>query len=652
MQIPPFIQWKEFPRVLSRKEKLVFVLLASVFLFSSFFLWRMFLDRFTMVIPASGGAIVEGVIGFPRFINPLYADTRDADRDLAELVFSGLFTYDSTGNFIPDLAQNYQVLETGKIIEIQLKEGVLWHDGKPFGADDVIFTVRTLQNPSVKSPVRANWAGVEVEKISNLRIRFTLREPYAAFMEKLTLKIIPAHIWQEIPVEQIALSSLNLRPIGTGPYRVEKTIQDSGGLVKEMRLKVFSRYINKRPFISSLTFKFFENEEKMLAASRSGQIESFPVSSPNAAKYAGLGERIEQFSLPRAFSVFFNLASAEQTFGERSVRQALGLAIDRQKLVQSLAPDAEAVFSPLLPEFFGFDSPALVPSDKTAAKTLLKQAGFRELDGKLYKPEKITGEFSSNLRRGIQNQEVRLLQQCLADQPGIYPEGTINGVFGPSTEQAVIRFQEKYAQEILAPSGLAKGNGEVRAGTRAKLNEICFPQTGDESFSITLTTAAQPTLQKVAAFIQEEWQQLGVTVTVNAVSPEEIGMNVIKPRNYEALLFGEALGIVPDPLPFWHSSQVADPGLNIAGYENKQADALLEKIRKETDAAKRNQLMKQLQDVLLADAPAVTLYDLHYSYVVPDRLKGIEGHKIADPSQRFANVGDWYIKIGRKWKFF
>ncbi|MBI4217361.1 MAG: hypothetical protein HY603_00960, partial [Parcubacteria group bacterium] len=554
MQLPPFIQWKEFPQVLSGKEKLIFLLLASVFLFSSFSLWRMFLNRFTEVIPASGGAIMEGVVGSPRFINPLYADTRDADRDLAELVFSGLFTYDSTGNFIPDLAQNYQVLEKGKIIEIQLKEGVLWHDGKLFGADDVVFTVRTLQNPSVKSPVRANWAGVEVEKISDLRIRFTLREPYAAFMEKLTLKIIPAHIWQEIPVEQIALSSLNLQPIGTGPFRVEKTIQDSGGLVKEMRLKVFSKYINKKPFISSLTFKFFENEEKMLASARSGQIESFPVSSPNAAKYAGLGERIEQFSLPRAFGVFFNLASPKQTFQERSVRQALSLAIDRQNLVQTLAPDAEAVSSPLLPEFFGFDSPALVPTDKAAAKTLLKQAGFREIDGKLYKPEKATGEFRSNLRRGSQNQEVRLLQQCLADQPGIYPEGTINGVFGPSTQQAVIRFLEKYAQEILAPSNLTKGNGDVRAGTRAKLNEICFPQTGDESFGITLTTAAQPTLQKVAAFVREEWQQLGVTVTVNTVSPEEMGMSVIKPRNYEALLFGEALGIVPDPLPFWHSS--------------------------------------------------------------------------------------------------
>src|SRR3989344_6106394 len=111
MQIPPFIQWKEFPRVLSRKEKLVFVLLASVFLFSSFSLWRMFLNRFTTVVPASGGAIVEGVVGFPRFINPLYADTRDADRDLTELVFSGLFSYESTGNLVPDLAQNYQVLE-------------------------------------------------------------------------------------------------------------------------------------------------------------------------------------------------------------------------------------------------------------------------------------------------------------------------------------------------------------------------------------------------------------------------------------------------------------------------------------------------------------------------------------------------------------
>src|SRR3989344_634755 len=270
MQLPPLIQWKEFPRILSRKEKLVFILLASAFLLSSFALGRMFLGRFTTVVPAPGGTIVEGVVGFPRFINPLYADTRDADRDLTELVFSGLFTYDATGRFVPDLAQNYQVLEDGKTIEIQLKEDAFWHDGKPFRADDVIFTVRTLQNPAVKSPVRENWAGVQVEKISDLRVRFTLREPYAAFMEKLTLKIIPAHVWQEIPVEQIALSPLNLQPIGTGPYRVEKTIQDRSGLVKEMRLKAFSKYINKKPYISSLTFKFFESEEKMLSAGRRG----------------------------------------------------------------------------------------------------------------------------------------------------------------------------------------------------------------------------------------------------------------------------------------------------------------------------------------------------------------------------------------------
>ena len=141
-------------------------------------------------------------------------------------------------------------------------------------------------------------------------------------------------------------------------------------------------------------------------------------------------------------------------------------------------------------------------------------------------------------------------------------------------------------------------------------------------------------------------------MTINAVSAEDMAMNVIKPRAYEALLFGEALGIVPDPLPFWHSSQIKDPGLNITSYENKQADTLLEKIRKETDTTKRNTLMKQLQDILLSDMPSVALYDLSYSYVVPDRLKGIEGHKIADPSQRFANVGEWYIKTGRKWKLF
>ncbi len=192
----------------------------------------------------------------------------------------------------------------------------------------------------------------------------------------------------------------------------------------------------------------------------------------------------------------------------------------------------------------------------------------------------------------------------------------------------------------------------MKVATRTKLNEVCFPETEEDQFTITLTTVAQPTLQKTAEFIKNEWEQLGIAVIVKKVLPEQIASEIIKPRAYEVLLFGEALGIVPDPLPFWHSSQVQDPGLNLASYENKAADAILEKIRKETNPENRNSLMEQLQEILLKDEVVIPLYDLKYSYITPQRLKGIEGHKIADPSQRFANVEEWYIKTGRKWKLF
>ncbi len=114
--------------------------------------------------PARGGTYREGVIGQPRFLNPLYSPANTPDQDIVELVFSGLMKYDSQGNVVPDLAEAYQVSEDGRIYHFTLRDNLVWHDHEPLTADDVIFTIRTIQNPDYKSPLRAGWLGVVLRR--------------------------------------------------------------------------------------------------------------------------------------------------------------------------------------------------------------------------------------------------------------------------------------------------------------------------------------------------------------------------------------------------------------------------------------------------------------------------------------------------------
>src|SRR4030042_4587706 len=105
---PKLSQWCCFFKVLTKKEKISFLIFLILFIFSSIFLVTRFYLENTEVKPAQGGKNTEGVMGQPRFINPIYANS-DIDRDLVELVFSGLMKYDQNLQIVPDIVQTYEI---------------------------------------------------------------------------------------------------------------------------------------------------------------------------------------------------------------------------------------------------------------------------------------------------------------------------------------------------------------------------------------------------------------------------------------------------------------------------------------------------------------------------------------------------------------
>jgi len=668
-KFPKFSQWKQLFKILRGSERIIFLILAVLAVVSATYLTVNFYINNTKMSPAYGGEYTEGLVGQPRFINPIYGETNDIDRTLINLTYSGLMTYDNNGKIATDLVKDYKISENGKIYTFQLKNNLFWQDGTPLTADDVIFTIKTIKNSDYKSPLRANWLNVEAEKISDNSFSFSLGSPYNSFLENCTVKIIPQHIWKNVLPENFSLSLYNLQPIGSGPYILTNLQEGNAGFIKSIALSSNPKYHDKKPYISKINFNFFGNKNDLTIAANQKTIEGFSVSDLDdnqalAEKNVRQGWTQEEkfkvynFSLPRYFAVFFNTnppTGVSQLLSDSNTTKALNYSVNKEELIKKIGEiykeSPTVVNSPILPDYFNYSDPKIYYNyDLSLANKLLDKSGYKYLEGSTIRSKtnnkKPAFQFGSYLSIGSKSSEVTKLQECLSRLDDNFKNllaTETNGKYGESTAKAVTAFQEKY----LAGT---KSTGEVGSGTRQKLNELCFAnQSSTIPLQFTLTTVNQQKLIDTANLLKDYWQKVGVTVVVKAIDASEL-KDTIKNRDYDALLYGQALGSIPDLYPFWHSTQIKDPGLNLASYQNKTADQLLKDAREVADEQVKIKKYESLQDVILGDAPVLLLYNPDYIYWVSGKIKGIDTTKIIDPAKRFSNIINWYIKTKRVWK--
>ncbi|MDO8594350.1 MAG: peptide ABC transporter substrate-binding protein [bacterium] len=523
---------------------------------------------FLTEVPAPGGELREGIIGSPRFLNPLLA-LSDADRDLTTLVYSGLLKATPEGKLIPDLAESYEISDNGLSYMFHIRGNAVFHDGTSVTADDVLFTVQKAQDSALKSPKRANWEGVTAEKTGERDIVLTLKQPYAPFLENTTLGILPKHLWKDADAEQFPFSPFNVTAVGSGPYTVNKIKRNASGIPIYVELASFGKYVLGRPYIKRITIYFYQSEKELLSGLSRGEVESVNGITPQAAKdLESQGYRIERTPLPRVFGVFFNQNQA-RLLAEKSLRQALELATEKSAIVEAV--------------LYGYG----VPID-TAVPPLL-------LDGKV-------SEATST--------EVRLAQA-----------------------------------NALLDKAKWKLNPETLVRERAKGKET-------ETLSFSLVTSNVPELRESAELLQGMWGKIGVEVRLQIFESGDLNQNVIRPRKFDALLFGEVIGRDLDLFAFWHSSQRNDPGLNIATYTNSKVDKLLEEARKATDEDKRIADYQAAVEAIRADAPAVFLYSPEFIYVLPEKVRGFTLLHATIPSERFLDVQHWYIDTEQVWDIF
>ena len=340
----------------------------------------------TVLRPGRGGTYVEGMVGLPHYLNPLLSSSQ-VDRDICALVFGGLTRLDAHGEVEPDLASRWDVSLDGLTFTFYLRSDVYWHDGVPFTADDVVFTIGWLQSsdfPGSPDLGTELWRGVTVEKLGRYMVRFTLPEPYpyAPFLDYTTIGILPAHILEGVPVASLPNVGFNLHPVGNGPFQVDE-IEVRDEVITTIVLKQYSRYYGTKPYLDRVQFRFYQNNQVVFDAYEAGEVEGIARIPPSNLPRARILSDLDLFSaqLAEYGIVFLNMEIP--LFREQEVRRALLYALDRQRIIDSaLEGHALVAHSPLIPGTWAYDEDVTrYEYDPDVANELLNAAGWVAAEG-------------------------------------------------------------------------------------------------------------------------------------------------------------------------------------------------------------------------------------------------------------------------------
>ncbi len=306
----------------TRTERQIFLGAILVLLISALFLTSLTLGNKIEFLPKKGGQFQEGKIGQPIFINPLIS-ANEADRDIASLIYSRLL----------DLSTDYQA-EEGTNYLVKLKQGLLWDDGQPLTSDDILFTIKIIQDPDSRSPLFQTWQGIIVERVSELQVRFIIRNPYVFFPDNLRhLPILPQHIFGKIPAANLKLSDYNLEPVGSGPYKFERFSKRKDGFITQYQLTVNENYSSQKPFIEKFIFKFYENEDDLIRAFNQREIDGFGGLNSEQIKNLSLSRNLRRLVMSNYYGVFFN-QNINSNLKDKNIRLALAQAIDQKQIIQ------------------------------------------------------------------------------------------------------------------------------------------------------------------------------------------------------------------------------------------------------------------------------------------------------------------------------
>jgi peptide/nickel transport system substrate-binding protein len=531
---------------------------------------------------------VEGVIGSATTASPFGARTA-TERAIVALLFRGLVRLGPDDILVGDLAERWDVDATGSTWTFHLRDGLVWQDGQPLDAADVLFTIAALSDPDYSGPGAASWREVTAAAPDPHTVVLTLATPLGGFLQAATQPIAPRHLLDGISPADLPAAAFGQRPVGSGSFRLVAlddrhalllpAIPEDLGTGEATLEGATPRPTDSLatpppavpgglplPYLAGLEFRFFDDPGALESAWRAGDLDGASGLAPAdaAALAATSGARLLRYPSTTLLSVTLNLRASHPEFRDAAVRRALLAAIDRDAIVATiLAGQGARADSPIPPNSWAFDPAASPPvvHDPKAARAALVAAGWKE----------------------------------------------------------------------------AAEGGWIPKGAKAPLTiELLCPEE-----------SANPTTFAVAASIAEDWRGIGLTVVQTPLSGSELVGGRLRTGEFTAAIIGLGIGLDPDLYPILASTQAVSSGSNFSGLQDPALDKLLIAARAPGTDEARKAAYVTLQAQLATATYLLPIAFRDEVVVVRAALQGPEIRPIGSPGDRFWDVLTWRLADGR-----
>lgn len=330
-----------------------------------------------------GGTAILAGLGEIQTMNAFFSRDYVTDQFQAYVLFTTLLRYDDRLQPEPYLARSWSVSPDSNEVTFRLRTDMRWHDGAPTTAHDVAFTFDRVKDPALPYPNRSAfdaWESVEV--LDDYTIRFTLR-PHADFLHGWTaLPIMPRHILEDTPVEDLASHPFGTsQPVGNGPFRFVEHLPGDRWTFEAN--PDFPPDLGGRPFLDRLVYRVIPNETTLFAELRSGGVDMYVRVAPVFVEQIAEDPELRLAAYPFPNYSFIAWNPRRPFFADRTVRRALTMALDRLELVEVVRHGlGTPAVGPVGSWHWAYDSAwRPLPYAPDSAAAILERAGWRDVDG-------------------------------------------------------------------------------------------------------------------------------------------------------------------------------------------------------------------------------------------------------------------------------
>ena len=492
--------------------------------------------------PKPQGQVVIGLSQEPTVFDPRRPHI-EVDDGVNIAVYSPLWAVSPTGEMMPRLALEVPSVANGGLSadgltwSIKLRPGVKWHDGTPFTAADVAFSLQSMAGKDFPAYTRTGFSLIEnIQTPAPDRVSWTMGKPYAPFLSILSwFFIVPKH---KLENEPLVGGRYTENPVGTGPFKWKERVPGD-----HITLVANEDYFGDGPLLQTAVFKYIPDLTVLYTQFRTGDIDFIGLQGITADHFdeaKKLGDRsINAAPTASIENFYFNLGLPQ--FAEKAVREAIYCAYDKDSIIQQL--------------YFGVPTPT----------------------------------------------ETYLPQQSWAYNPNL-----------PKHEYNIAK-----AKKILDDAGWKPGPDGVRAKNGVRL---AFTNS---------TTAGNHLREQVQQLLQQDFQQIGIAMTIKNLPPAVMWGEYWIKSQFETAIVGINFMVGPDPdaSNYFSSSEIAAKtggGQNTMQYANPEVDRLLAEGASELDRAKRIPIYQKLQQVMRDDLPFLP----QHQYALIEGTKGkLDGYK-------------------------